>query len=589
MINLDEFGYGLKTEDDKEIKDDEQYQHQLFEEYVLRINDNNCEKRKELKHRYDEGGVLTGPDGLRKQLAAFDLSYFGRAYLPHYFSRKSPYFHEELDKMWTDGVMKGLNPLESSKVIARMDGSHQAIAAPRGHAKSTNFTFKDSMHAVLYQYKHYEIILSDSSEQAEGFLDDIKTELEDNPRIIEDFGQLKSDKAWNSKIILTRTDVKVEANGSGKKIRGRRHRNWRPDLIVLDDIENDENVNTPEQRRKLKSWFDKAVSKAGDTYTDIMYIGTILHYDSLLSRVLVNPTYKTQKYRAVISFAKNTKLWEEWESIYVNLFDENHKMNALTFYQANEKEMLEGAEVLWEEKNPYYKLMETRLSEGEASFNSELQNDPIDPENADFNEEWLDYYEPELMDFSKPNYLLVGANDPSLGKNKKSDTSSIIDLALDLNSGYMYIVGASVERRKPDAIIDDVIETHRRYKRDLHKGYYRFGVETVQFQYFFKDVMAAKALEAGEYIPIEEIQSIANKELRIRSLQPFVKNKWIKFSREHKELIKQLTEFPMGAHDDAPDGLQMAVSLAQSVRATASRPEYKTVQRRRSNFRKGAW
>lgn len=99
-------------------------------------------------------------------------------------------------------------------------------------------------------------------------------------------------------MILTKTDIKAEAIGSGKKVRGRRHRNWRPDLIVLDDIENDENVNTPEQRRKLKNWFDKAVSKAGDTYTDIMYIGTILHYDSLLNNVLQNPRYKTKKYRA---------------------------------------------------------------------------------------------------------------------------------------------------------------------------------------------------------------------------------------------------------------------------------------------------
>ena len=78
----------------------------------------------------------------------------------------------------------------------------------------------------------------------------------------------------------------MEALGSGKKIRGRRHRNWRPDLLVLDDIENDENVNTPEQRRKLDSWFKKAVSKCGDTYTDIMYIGTVLHYDSLLANTL---------------------------------------------------------------------------------------------------------------------------------------------------------------------------------------------------------------------------------------------------------------------------------------------------------------
>ena len=588
MIDLEEYLRELEEEDDREQKDNVAYQENLFAEYVLRKKD-RIDERQKLEKRFAAGELVTGEKGLRKELAAFDLAYFGRAYLPHYFTRKSPAFHEELDELWSSGVMKGKNPFRDAKEIARLDGSQQAIAAPRGHAKTTNFTFKDTLHAVLYQYKHYPILLSDSSEQAEGFLDDIKTELEDNPHILEDFGILKWDKVWRSSVILTKTGIKLEAIGSGKKIRGRRHRNWRPDLLVLDDIENDENVNTPEQRKKLKSWFDKAVSKAGDTYTDIMYIGTILHYDSLLSRVLVNPTYRTKKYRAVLSFATNTALWEEWERIYTNLFDEDHEANAWTFFQANEKEMLEGTQVLWEEKNPYYKLMQKRLSEGEASFNSELQNDPIDPENADFSEEWLDYYEPELMDFSKPNFLLVGANDPSLGKNKKADTSTIIDLALDLNTGYMYVLGASVEKRKPDVIIDDVIETHRRYKRDLKKGYYKFGVETVQFQYFFKDVMAAKALEAGEYIPIEEIQSIANKELRIRSLQPFVKNKWIKFNRNHKELIKQLTEFPMGANDDAPDGLQMAVSLAQSVRATASRPEYKTVQRRRSNFRKGAW
>ncbi len=198
-----------------------------------------------------------GEYGIRKELAAFDLSYFGRAYLPHYFIRKSPHFHEELDGIWSQGVMKGRDPLKEAKTISRMKGSRHVVAAPRGHAKSTNFTFKDDLHAILYGYKHYILILSDSSDQAEGFLDDIKTELEDNGNIIMDFGHLKGDKAWRSGVILTSTDIKAEAIGSGKKIRGRRHRNWRPDLIVLDDIENDENVNTPDQRRKLKSWFDK--------------------------------------------------------------------------------------------------------------------------------------------------------------------------------------------------------------------------------------------------------------------------------------------------------------------------------------------
>lgn len=588
MIDIDNWMRELEEEEDIDIKSNEEYQTKLFEEYVLRGSDHQ-EERKKLNERYLSGEELMGEHGLRKELAAFDMSYFGRAYLPHYFIRKSPHFHEELDEIWSRGVMKGRNPLKEAKVISRLKGSRQVVAAPRGHAKSTNFTFKDDLHAILYAYKHYILILSDSSEQAEGFLDDIKTELEDNANIIMDFGSLKGDKVWRTGVILTKTDIKAEAIGSGKKVRGRRHRNWRPDLIVLDDIENDENVNTPEQRRKLKNWFDKAVSKAGDTYTDIMYIGTILHYDSLLNNVLQNPRYKTKKYRAVISEAVNTKLWDEWEGIYTNLFNENHEEDARAFYEANEEEMLLGAEVLWEEKLSYYDLMEIKVSEGTASFNSELQNDPIDPESATFNPEWFDYYEPELMDFSSPEFVFVAANDPSLGKNKKSDTSSIINLALSTKTGYMYVADASVERRKPDVIIDDVFEMNRRLKRDYKKGFYKFGVEVVQFQYFFKEVMAAKSAEEGEYIPIEEIQSTVNKVLRIESLQPVIKNKYLKFNREHKTLLKQLQEFPMGKNDDAPDGLQMAVQLAQTVKAVASKANYKTVLRRRFRMGKGAY
>ena len=61
---------------------------------------------------------------------------------------------------------------------------------------------------------------------------------------------------------------------------------------LLYTSENDENVNTPEQRKKLRDWFYKAVSKAGDTYTDIVYIGTLLHYDALLANVAKNPEYE---------------------------------------------------------------------------------------------------------------------------------------------------------------------------------------------------------------------------------------------------------------------------------------------------------
>lgn len=44
--------------------------------------------------------------------------------------------------------------------------------------------------------------------------------------------------------------------------------------------------------------------------------------------------------------------------------------------------------------------------------------------------------------------------------------------------------------------------------------------------------------------------------MRVQTLQPDVKNKYIKFNRRHKRLLEQLTQFPMGAHDDGPDALE---------------------------------
>lgn len=124
MIDLDEYLRELEEEDDREIKDNEAYQKALFEEYVLRGSE-HWKKREELNRLYQAGEELFGEKGLRKQLAAFDLAYFGRAYLPHYFIRQSPAFHGELDDIWRQGVIKGLDPYTDAKTIARKDGSRQ--------------------------------------------------------------------------------------------------------------------------------------------------------------------------------------------------------------------------------------------------------------------------------------------------------------------------------------------------------------------------------------------------------------------------------------------------------------------------------
>ena len=531
------------------------------------LNKDDSPERVQLRREFAAGHPTTGPEGLRRKLGAIDMEFFGRAYFPHYFSRPSPEFHRELDAIWQQGVLKGRYPLTAAdtKTISRLPGVRRAVAAPRGHAKSTNLTSKGTMHSTLYGYKHYPIIISDSSEQAEGFLDNIRVEFEENTAILEDFGPLAG-SVWRSNVLVTKTNIKIEAIGSGKKIRGRKHRNWRPDLIILDDVENDENVRTPEQRKKLKDWFDKAVSKCGDDYTDIVYIGTLLHYDSLLAKTLANPAYRSIKYKAVIRFSQADDLWQQWETIFTDLSNDDREADALAFFQAHKTAMLEGTQVLWEEKLSYYDLMVMRVSEGEASFNSEEQNEPINPDDCLFMEEWFDYYNEAEVNFGDPAFDFFGFIDPSLGKTKRSDFSAIVTLAKHKGSGYMYVVDADIERRHPDRIIADVLAKERWLRASFGHGYRKLGAETNQFQWFLKEELAKASAKAGLYLPIEEVQQTSDKVMRVQTLQPDVKNKYIKFNRRHKRLLEQLTQFPMGAHDDGPDALEGARSIAKKVK-----------------------
>lgn len=533
----------------------------LTREFLKR---DNHPHRVQLLLEFEAGLPLTGKEGIRKKLAAFDLEYFGKAYFPHYFQRKTPDFHRALDHIWTAGVLKGEIPDCGivSKEINRLPGCKRVTAAPRGHAKSTNLTFKGTLHAVLYEYKHYPIILSDSSGQAEGFLESIRVELEENEAILEDFGSLEG-AIWRNDVLVTKTNIIIEAIGSGKKVRGRKHRNWRPDLFIMDDVENDENVRTPEQRAKLRDWYDKAVSKAGDSYTDFIFIGTMLHYDSLLARVMHNPSYKSMKYQAVIAFS-SSPLWTKWEQLFTDLSNGNHEDDAKAYFLEHETEMLEGTEVLWEARNPYYELMCTKVSEGDASFFSEFQNEPINPEDCLFQEEWFDTYNPFETDFSGEEFEFFGFVDPSLGKSKKSDFSAIITIAKSRRTGFLYVEDADIERRHPDAIIEDVLQKAIRIRKQYGKRYVKFGVETVQFQWFLKEALAKESAKRGIYLPIVEVPQTSDKTLRIQTLQPDIKNKYIKFQASQRRLLDQLKFFPMADHDDGPDALEGCRSLCVS-------------------------
>ena len=176
------------------------------------------------------------PDCTDYRRGATDLGHFGRYYLPHYFTRPSPPFHRQLDTLWKRRVMKGMDPVTEAAAMLAAPGKRSAVAAPRGHAKSTVMTLKNVLHAALYGYKQYILLISDTETQAAGFLESIKYELETNPRILRDFGEQMGKKTWKTSSILLRSGCRIDAVGTGQKLRGRRNYQRRPDLILCDDI-----------------------------------------------------------------------------------------------------------------------------------------------------------------------------------------------------------------------------------------------------------------------------------------------------------------------------------------------------------------
>lgn len=499
--------------------------------------------------------------------AAGDPGFFGQYYLRHYFTRPSPPFHRQLDALWRRRVMKNRDPVTECGAMLTARGSRSAVAAPRGHAKSTVMSLQNVLHAALYGYKQYILLISDTEAQASSFLDAIKNELETNDRILHDFGE-QSGKTWKTSSILLQNGCRIDAVGSGQKLRGRRNYARRPDLILCDDIENDEGVRTAEQRQKTADWFWKAVCKAGDSYTDILVIGTILHHDSLLANLLENPGFQSRKYRAVLSEAPSP-LWGDWERLYTDLSDPDREKTAHAFFYKHRKELLEGSRVLWPEKLSYYDLRLMRLTEGEAAFNSEMQNQPIDPAACLFSAQWFRYYSPGEVDFRSPRFRFYGYCDPSLGRTAGSDYSAILTLAVDGDSGLSYVWDADIQRRHPDRIIGDILEKERLLRRETGRGYTLFGAETNQFQWFLKEQLVRESARQGLYLPIQGVRSTEDKTMRVESLQPDVKNGYILFRRDQTLLLHQLSQFPLGAHDDGPDALEGVRTLARKQSRSA--------------------
>jgi phage terminase large subunit-like protein len=177
---------------------------------------------------------------------------------------------------------------EIFNLTERDDLQNILITAFRGSAKSTLITLSYVLWSIIgVKQKKFPVILGHTQLSTQIHLNALKKELEENDDFRRDFGPFKEhiDGGGMQSILLPQYGANITTRSIGQNIRGIKHAQYRPYLIICDDIEDSESVKTQENRDKLFDWLTGDVMPAGDRDTQLVFIGTPLHNDSVLIRL----------------------------------------------------------------------------------------------------------------------------------------------------------------------------------------------------------------------------------------------------------------------------------------------------------------
>jgi len=475
---------------------------------------------------------------VKKQLS--DFHYFRTTYFPHYYTLKGKsLLQDDLEKTYYK--ITDTNKLQGLKF---------AKAAPRANGKSTDASRVFPIWCIVNDFKKFMTIFSDAIELTETLIEAIKAELEENDRLRADFPHATGvGKVWKIGDIVTKNNIKLKGYGSGKRVRGVFHGAFRPDLTIIDDLENDTNVRSRKQRDKLEEWLDEAIDNLGsvDGSMDILYIGTILHRDSVLSRKLKLKFWNPVIFRSLISYPTNIDMWDEYSKIYRYQGIED----AHNYYLEHKKLMDEGAVLLWDAVKLEL-LMQKRAANPKA-FQKEQQNNP-NSENQKFDSSKFAKISHTQMPHLDKVFLYVDAK----GDSVQGDFCGFVAAGICNADQKLYVFYTEMLRIKGKPVVLKTIKILESMKVYLLSGDKNGGF------YMLRDWIKDEAFRQGVTMPSTKfIHHTDNKEDRMGELEFPIDEGDIIFVGDHPELFAQMDDFPEADHDDLHDPLSAIYRLSK--------------------------
>lgn len=503
------------------------------------------------------------PKQIARLLGEHDISFFSLYYLRDIFvvqknndARNLSDAHYEmwdiLNKTFVDDKIDKLNMVE-----------------PRGMAKTTVCDLTLSVWLHCYEKSKFTLMGAKKDDDACQFLDSIKKVFQENERIKDEFGLLIDIKKYkvNSNEIEFTNDTYIRAIGSASSVRGANWKGIRPTVIIADDYQSETDIITEESREKKINRWSKEIEKVGDTAvyrngkkiksaTKIISIGTVLHNDCLISKLIRNKDYYTVLKRAIIldpgqkvDDIFESDIWLECKKLYFNDKDNNAKFTARLFYENNINEMKQPT--LWEEKWDFFYDIAIAYWENRQAFMSEMMNDA-----SSIGKTWFKSIRTQSKEeIENHNFLkTMLCIDPASTVNRRSDFTAMV-VGSTADNDFKYIREMVLEKLGFKAYCNRVVEILKQYEDITH-----IYIEKNTFQ--GADVIAINELIAKDSLLkkrrldfINEMQK-KNKDEKISTITDGVNNGLIIFSDENEDFVQQLKDFQgqlYSLHDDAPD------------------------------------
>lgn len=410
----------------------------------------------------------------------------------------------------------------------------------RGAAKSTNMDVFVPMWLMAQEHREINVmvLVGKSEDNAKTLLGDIQAELQYNQRYIHDFGEQYNVGTWEEGEFVTRSEVAFFARGRGQSPRGLRYRSHRPDYVVIDDLDDDELVESPARVTKLFDWVRSALFGTLDGGRGrFIMVGNLIAKNSVLAK------------------------WCDIKSVHVtkvNIYDSKGGIS-------------------WASKWTPQEVKDIENVVGYRAFQKEYMNNPI-IEGAIFRNEWIRWGKrPAWSKFSE----LVLYIDPSFKGSIKNDYKAA---KLWGKAGTMlYHLRAFVRQSSVAEMV--------RWCYDLYEWTREQGISVRWYMEanFMQDTILDEFRREGELrsyqLPITgDKRKKPDKFQRVEAISPLWERGFVVYDETQKDDpdmlagIDQTLAFEKGmrGHDDAPDADEGAIWLLQrDTRAKSFNPLFR--------------